>query len=156
MSAFNVVRFRVKPGREQEFIDAHRNASEKGFTGAQRIALIKTGERSYCVVGEWESFNNIVDARPQMISLLDAFRDCLENLGGELGVTDPVSGETVFQVNAAAPKARRAGGARRKKPAKKATSKGAKSRAKRKTGVKSSGRKPAKKTAARKSVKKHR
>lgn len=24
MPAFNVVRFRVKPGREQEFLDAHR------------------------------------------------------------------------------------------------------------------------------------
>src|SRR5258707_14473847 len=113
MSAFNVVRFRVKPGREKEFIDAHREASEEGFPGARRIALIKTGGNAYCVVGEWDSFDNIVGARPRMISLLDSFRDCLEDLGGNLGVTDPVSGETVFQVSAAAPKARRAGGARR-------------------------------------------
>jgi hypothetical protein len=26
MTAFNVVRFRVKPGREQEFLDAHKRA----------------------------------------------------------------------------------------------------------------------------------
>jgi hypothetical protein len=26
MIAFNAVRFRVKPGREQEFLDAHRKA----------------------------------------------------------------------------------------------------------------------------------
>ena len=25
MTAYNVVRFRVKPGREQEFLDAHRH-----------------------------------------------------------------------------------------------------------------------------------
>ena len=105
MSAFNVVRFRVKPGRDQEFIDAHRKATEEGFTGARRVALIKTGDNSYCVVGEWDSFDNIVAARPRMISLLDTFRDCLEDLGA-LGVTDPVSGETVFEKNVAAPKAR--------------------------------------------------
>src|SRR5258705_13127651 len=143
MSAFNVVRFRVKPGRETEFIDAHRKASEEGFPGARRIALIKTGGNAYCVVGEWDSFDNIVGARPRMISLLDSFRDCLEDLGGNLGVTDPVSGTTVFQVSAAAPKARR------KKPAtrKAASPKRAKSRAKPKTRAKSSARKPAKKAA---------
>src|SRR5256885_9995115 len=117
MSAFNVVRFRVKPGRDQEFINAHRTAGEDPFPGAQRIALIKTGDNSYCVVGEWDSFDNIVAARPRMISLLDTFRDCLEDLGGGVGVTDPVSGETVFEKNTAAPKARRAGGGR-KAPAK--------------------------------------
>jgi hypothetical protein len=151
MSAFNVVRFRVKPGRDQEFLDAHHKAAVEGFPGAQRIALIKTGDNSYCVVGEWKSFDHIAGARPRMISLLDSFRDCLEDLGGGLGVTDPVSGATVFQVSAAAPKARR------KKPAKrKATSKRAKSGAKRKTGAKSSGRKPAKKAAKRKGARKRR
>src|SRR3981081_3805402 len=123
MSAFNVVRFRVKPGRDQEFLDAHRSAAEQGFPGARRIALIKTGDNSYCVVGEWESFDSIIGARPRMISLLDRFRDCLEDLGGGLGVTDPGSGATVFQVSAGAPKARRAGGAHRKaSPKKKAAS----------------------------------
>src|SRR5882762_3955121 len=141
MSAFNVVRFRVKPGRDQEFLDAHRKAAVEGFPGAQRIALIKTGEHSYCVVGEWKSFDHIVGARPRMISLLDSFRDCLEDLGGGLGLTDPVSGTAVFQVNSAAPKARR------KKPAKRkaAAPKRAKSSAKRK-GAKPA-RKPAKKAA---------
>jgi Antibiotic biosynthesis monooxygenase len=152
MPAFNVVRFRVKPGRDQEFIEAHRNASEEGFTGARRIALIKTGESSYCVIGEWESFDHIVGARPRMISLLDSFRDCLENLGGQLGVTDPVSGETVFQVSAAAPKARRKKSAKRKA----ASPKRAKSRAKPKKRAKSSGRKPAKKAAARKTARNRR
>ncbi len=33
-----------------------------------------------------------------MIGILDSFRDTLEDLGGGLGVTDPVSGETVVKL----------------------------------------------------------
>jgi len=36
-------------------------------------------------------------ARPQMIAILDTIRDMLEDLGGGLGVTDPVSGEVVVE-----------------------------------------------------------
>jgi hypothetical protein len=97
MTAFNVVRFRVKPGREAEFIEAHRKSRE-GFAGFRRFALIKTGDRSYCVVGEWDSFQNLVAARPKMVAMLDTFRDTLEDLGGGLGVTDPVSGEVVLEM----------------------------------------------------------
>ena len=146
MSAFNVVRFRVKPGRDQEFLNAHRKAAEEGFPGAQRIALIKTGDNSYCVVGEWKSFDHIAGARPRMISLLDSFRDCLEDLGGGLGVTDPVSGETVFQVNSAAPKARR------KKPAKRKAAAPKRKKASAKRPV----RKPAKKASKKKGARKRR
>jgi len=35
-------------------------------------------------------------ARPEMIATLDTFRSMLEDLGGGLGVTDPVSGEVVL------------------------------------------------------------
>lgn len=94
MAAFNIVRFRVKPGREQAFVDAHRRA-DITFPGFRRGSLVHTGERGYCMVGEWDSFNAIVQARPRMIALLDSFRDDLEDLGGGLGVTDPVSGEVV-------------------------------------------------------------
>ena len=97
MSAFNVVRFRVKPGRDQEFIDAHRNA-RTNFAGFKRGSLIKTGERTYCVIGEWDRFASLVAARPQMVALLDSFRDMLEDQGGGLGLTDPVSGETVLEL----------------------------------------------------------
>jgi heme-degrading monooxygenase HmoA len=54
MAAVNVVRFRVKPGREAEVIDIQRK-SHRDFAGFKRYVLIKTGERSYCVVGEWDS-----------------------------------------------------------------------------------------------------
>ena len=52
MSAFNVVRFRVKTGRDQEFLDAHRKLHPDwpGFVG---FNIIKTGDRTYCIIGEW-------------------------------------------------------------------------------------------------------
>ena len=97
MTAFNAVRFRVKPGREQEFLDAHRKAN-LDFAGCRRAAIIKTGERSYCIIAEWNSFEEIVAARPKMIGVLDTFRSTLEDLGGGLGVTDPVSGPVVLDL----------------------------------------------------------
>lgn len=101
MTAYNVVRYRVKPGREQEFVDKHREMSHQQLKGFQGGALVKTGERTYCLIGEWDTFESIVAARPQMIGILDTFRDMLEDLGGGLGVTDPVSGDAVVEFPAA-------------------------------------------------------
>ena len=91
MTAYNVVRFRTKPGKEKAFVDAHEKISlnAKGF---RKGALIKTGERTFCMVGEWNDMDSLAAARPSMIGVLDTFRDMLEDLGGDLGVTDPVSG----------------------------------------------------------------
>ena len=97
MTAFNVVRFRVKPGREPDFLAAHRKAHPE-FTGFKRFVLIKTGDRTYCAIGEWDSFQSIVAARPRMIAMLDTFRDTLEDQGAGIGVTDPVSGEVVVEM----------------------------------------------------------
>lgn len=97
MTAFNVVRFRVKPGREESFIDAHSRANP-GFKGFVRGSMLKTGERSYCLVAEWDSFESMAAARPQMIGLLDTFRADLEDLGNGLGVTDPISGSVVLEL----------------------------------------------------------
>jgi hypothetical protein len=43
MSAFNAVRFREKPGREQEFLNAHKNVHQE-WPGLTRASIIKTGE----------------------------------------------------------------------------------------------------------------
>jgi hypothetical protein len=106
MTAYNVVRFRVKPGCEQQFIDAHKRA-RPGFKGWRGGALIKTGDRTFCIIGEWASMQKLAAARPQMIGMLNSFRDTLEDLGNGLGVTDPVSGEVVASLKdvAAKPKA---------------------------------------------------
>jgi len=95
MSAFNAVRFRVKPGRYQEFLDAHKSA-HKDWPGIRRVNVVKTGERSYCIIAEWDDMDALAKARPSMIATLDSFRDTLEDLGGGLGVTDPVSGPVVL------------------------------------------------------------
>ena len=95
MTAFNAVRFRVKPGRDQEFLDAHRKI-DSNWPGLRHVNMIKTGDRSYCIIAEWTDVDALVKARPVMIATLDSFRDTLEELGGGLGVTDPVSGPVVL------------------------------------------------------------
>ena len=95
MTAFNAVRFRVKPGRDQEFLDAHK-AVEAAWPGLKHANIIKTGDRSYSIIAEWEDMNACVNARPHMIATLNSFRDTLEDLGNGLGVTDPVAGEVVL------------------------------------------------------------
>jgi hypothetical protein len=85
MTAFNAVRFKVKAGREQQFLDAH-NKVAFAWPGIRHVNIIKTGEHTFCVIAEWTD---------RMIATLDSFRDTLEDLGGGLGVTDPVSGPVV-------------------------------------------------------------
>jgi quinol monooxygenase YgiN len=97
MTAFNVVRFRVKPGREDEFIETHRRVGLNA-PGMQHASIIKTGDHTFCIIGEWSDMASMINARPAMIATLDTFRDTLEDLGGGLGVTDPVSGEVVLKL----------------------------------------------------------
>ena len=59
----------------------------------------KTSERTYVGYGLWESEEAMVTAMPDMIALLDTARDLLEEISPELGVTDPVSGTVVFELD---------------------------------------------------------
>jgi hypothetical protein len=97
MTAFNAVRFKVKPGRDQEFLDAH-NRIDRDWPGLKHVNLIKTGDQTYCIIAEWADMESLAAARPNMIATLDSFRDTLEDLGGEQGVTDPVSGPVVLEL----------------------------------------------------------
>jgi hypothetical protein len=97
MTAFNAVRFRVKPGREQEFVDAHKRIKAR-WPGMRHANLIKTGERTYCIIAEWDDMEALARARTDMVANLDSFRSALEDLGGGLGVTDPVSGPVVLEL----------------------------------------------------------
>jgi Antibiotic biosynthesis monooxygenase len=97
MTAINVVRFRVKPGMDKAFLEAHREG-KANWPGLCRGFLVKTGERSYTLVAEWKDMSAIAAARSDMIGTLDTFRHTLEDLGNGLGVTDPASGEIVLSL----------------------------------------------------------
>jgi quinol monooxygenase YgiN len=97
MTAYNIVRFRTRPGKDGAFIAAHESAVLTA-AGFRRGALIRTGDSAFCFIGEWNDMGSLAAARPAMIDILSSFRDLLEDLGGGLGVTDPVSGTVVAEV----------------------------------------------------------
>ena len=95
MSAFNAVRFRVKQGQDEAFLAAHENIGQ-GWPGLKRANIIKTGDGTYCLIAEWDDVEALTAARPSMVVTLNSFRDTLEDLGGDLGVTDAVAGPVVL------------------------------------------------------------
>ena len=97
MRAFNVVKFKVKPGQEQAFLDAHKGLGT-AWAGLVGLNMIKTGDLSYCLIGEWRDKADLVAARPAMIANLDVIRPMLTDLGEGKGVTDATSGEVVLTV----------------------------------------------------------
>ena len=76
MSVINVVRFRVRPGMDKVFLDAHRDG-KADWPGLSRGVIVATGERSYVLIGEWADVSALADARPRMIQTLGTFRDAL-------------------------------------------------------------------------------
>lgn len=97
MTAFNVVRMRVKEGCEDEFLAKTRHPGEEVRAGLRRAWLVKTGERAYCFIGEWENKAAISAAMADMIRNLDDVRPLLEDIGGGAGATDAISGEAVAE-----------------------------------------------------------
>lgn len=97
MQVCNVVRFKVKVGKEAAFLDAHRNGKAK-WPGLTRSFIIQTGEQTFCLIGEWSSQDAMVAARPAMIKTLDSFRSLLEDQGDGRGITDAVSGAVVLDL----------------------------------------------------------
>ena len=96
MAYMNVVHMRVKPGMEEEYLRIHRERLEmSAMKGIRSFRIVACGERHHIVIGEWESRDALVAARPAMIANLDRIRPLLEDLGGGRGVTEPWSGEVV-------------------------------------------------------------
>jgi hypothetical protein len=93
MTAMNIVHMRVKAGREAEFLAIHEQFGADNLSGSRNFWVVKTGERDFCIVGEWQSANDLAAARRAMIANLDLLRPMLEDLGGGRGVTEPWSGE---------------------------------------------------------------
>jgi hypothetical protein len=95
MTAFNTVRFRVKPGSDQQFLDAHKDIASN-WPGLKHVNIIKTGDDTYCLIAEWYDMQALARARPNMIATLNSFRDTLLDVGGGLGITDAVAGPVVL------------------------------------------------------------
>ena len=91
----NVVRFQVKP--EFKDVIVSKFAEFERPSGYQMGRLIRTGEFTYCSVGEWDSQESLVNARPAMIGFLDSVRHMLDEINPELGLTDPVLGPVVME-----------------------------------------------------------
>lgn len=100
MDVCNVVRMRVKPGFEKEFLDTQAQAGSQDWAGLRGAYVVQTGERDFCFVGEWDSMEAMAGKRAAMIAELDKVRHMLEDQGHGLGVTDPVSGEIVLRLKA--------------------------------------------------------
>ena len=79
---------------EEEYLEI--NKSFENLPGQKMSRLFKTGDRTYCFIGIWESEEAIAAQRENMIGNLDKVRHLLEELSPELGVTDPVSGTVVL------------------------------------------------------------
>lgn len=97
MEYINAVRVSVKEGKVEEFVSLNQDF-QKGV-GQSKSYLVQTGDRKFCWVGVWDSEQALVNARDAMISNLDTVRHCLEDLGNGLGVTDPISGPVMVNID---------------------------------------------------------
>jgi hypothetical protein len=97
VTVFNVVKFKVKAGKEAAFLAAHDNG-KANWPGLQRGVMIRTGDQHFCLIGEWPSREVMVAARPAMVTTLGTFRDLLEEIAEGKGTTDAVSGEVVLSL----------------------------------------------------------
>ncbi|MBD3609181.1 MAG: DUF718 domain-containing protein [Gammaproteobacteria bacterium] len=87
MTAFNIVRFQVKDGMDEQFLKTQQDFTLNS-PGFQEGHLIKSGDHRYCFIGMWDSAKDSLNAENDMVSLLDQFRDTLEDQGTNKGVTD--------------------------------------------------------------------
>ena len=95
MTAFNVVRFKVAPGRDHAFLSAH-GPGKVNWPGLRQGTIIKVGEGDYCLIGEWPDEQTMRTARPFMLATLDTFRDVLQPTAS--GVTEALSGQAVLAI----------------------------------------------------------
>ena len=95
MTAFNIVRFKVRPGKDHAFLSAH-GPGKVNWPGLRQGTIIKIDEGDYCLIGEWPDEQTLRAARPLMLATLDTFRDVL--LPSASGVTEAISGQAVLAI----------------------------------------------------------
>jgi quinol monooxygenase YgiN len=80
MQIYNVVKFKIKAGEEAAFLNAHRDGKAK-WPGLDEGVIIKTGERTFYLIGKWSSQDAMATARPAMIRRSTASVTCLRIKG---------------------------------------------------------------------------
>ncbi|MBA3910519.1 MAG: DUF718 domain-containing protein [Rhodobacter sp.] len=95
MTAFNVVRFKVRPGKDHAFLSAH-GPGKVNWPSLQQGTIIRIGAGDYCLIGEWLDEQALKAALPSMLATLDTFRDVL--LPTTSGVTEAMSGQAVLAI----------------------------------------------------------
>jgi hypothetical protein len=94
MEACNIVRMRVRPEFEAEFLAELDNPCRDFETGLCHAFLLQTGERTYCLVAQWDSTAALEDGEAQILRSLDQMRHMLEDLDAH-GAVGPFSGRVV-------------------------------------------------------------
>lgn len=95
MTAFNVVKYQVKPDMEEKFMQVHREATWP-MEGFKRGSLIKTGDCAYCFLGEWDNAQLAAQAEAPMVEILNQFMDTLEEqVSGQK--TDAAFGDVLIE-----------------------------------------------------------
>lgn len=79
MSVMNAVHMRVKPGHEEDCMRRTASASAATSTpapcpAAGTFGVVRSGERAFIFVWEWEGMEAMVAARPATIANLDRLR----------------------------------------------------------------------------------
>ena len=91
----NIVRCKVKSTHREEYLNMCDERPK--FEGNISTKYVEIKPNEFFMVGEWNSEDDIAEARPKMIEFLDTLRETLEELSPELGVTDPYSGTVVIE-----------------------------------------------------------
>ena len=89
------VRFKVKDGNREAFIDALKGFNTNDYPGALSHQIIDIGDGRFQTTIVWESENSLVSARSDLIKFLDSGRHFLDEISPELGVTDAISGDII-------------------------------------------------------------
>ena len=89
------VRFQVKTGQEDAFLEAVMKFDASQHPGCISHQVIDAGNGRFQLKVVWENEGAIVAARPNLIKFLDTMRPMLAEISPELGVTDPISGTIV-------------------------------------------------------------
>jgi hypothetical protein len=90
MMAVNLVRARVRPEREAEFLEANDDPGHEVGHGLRCMSLVRTDEHCYCFVGEWDSLAALEAAQPVLGQWLERMRPMLEDWSEDAEVSGRV------------------------------------------------------------------